>query len=321
MARLLAVLFASAFFLLDAAHGQPTSYPNKSITIVVPTDPGGLVDLMARTLGKHLGEKWGHTVVVENVRGASYQIGTTRVARSDPDGYTLLLAPEGAMVVNPFLFPKLGYEVSDFAPISGIIAIDTTMVAKKTLPVSNVADVLALAKKRPGELTFGTFGLGSNAHLFILSLEKMAGVSFSAVHYKGAAAPLTDVIAGHIDLTFVNANNARDPVEKGLAKMLATTGPKRLDQFPNVPTIGETVPGYQAQAWFGVWARAGTPSDIIRKLNAEVRELVASAEFQERFVKRNGWRPIPSTPEEFQKFVEAESEKWGALVRSANLRM
>ncbi len=159
MVKLFSVLIASAFCLLDVAHAQQT-YPNRSITIIVPTDPGGVVDLLGRTLGKHLGDKWGHTVVVENVRGASYQIGATRVARSEPDGYTLLLAPEGAMVVNPFMFSKLGYQVSDFAPVSGLVAIGTTMLAKNALPVQSVADVIALAKKRPGELTFGTFGLG-----------------------------------------------------------------------------------------------------------------------------------------------------------------
>jgi tripartite-type tricarboxylate transporter receptor subunit TctC len=198
---------------------------------------------------------------------------------------------------------------------------DSTLLARKSLPVNNFSELLALAKQKPGQLTFGSFGLATNGHLWILDLQRAADVSFNIIHYKGMSGSLTDVIADQIDLAFVNSNSARSAVQGGMAKMLAVTGEHRLEQFPDVATASETLPGYSTLAWYGLWAPAGTPSDIIAKLNNEVREMVASQEFQEKYIKPNRWRSIATAPDQFQKFIESEQAKWSAIVRTVDLRM
>src|SRR6185312_1381580 len=264
---------------------------------------------------KHLGEKWMTSVVVENAPGAGGQIGASRVARSAPDGYTLLVAADAVMAVNPFVFSKLPYKPGDFAPISSIVGAEPTLVVKKSLPANNFAELLALAKKQPGQLSFGSFGFATNGHLWILEMQRQAGVTFNIIHYKGVTGSLKDVVAGQIDIAFVNANSARAPMATGLIKMLAVSGVHRKDEYPDIPTMNETLPGYAPLGWYGLWAPAGTPKDIVAKLNTEVHELDSSPEFQEKYLKRNSWTAIAKTPDEFQKFIEAEQARWSAVVR------
>jgi tripartite-type tricarboxylate transporter receptor subunit TctC len=312
-----AIVLGIAFLFGGIAH----AYPDKTITIVVPYDAGGVVDVTARALAKHLSEKWGKSVVVENAPGAGGQIGATRVARSAPDGYTLLVAADAVMAVNPYVFSKLPYKPNDFVPISSIVGAEPTLVVKKSLPANNFSELLALAKKQPGQLSFGSFGFATNGHLWILEMQQLAGVTFNIIHYKGVTGSLKDVVAGQIDVAFVNANSARAPMAADLIKILAVSGVHRKDEYPDIPTMNETLPGYAPLGWYGLWAPAGTPTDIIAALNAEVRELDSSQEFQEKYLKRNSWTPIAKTPDEFQKFIETEQARWRAVVRTFNVHL
>lgn len=321
MRKFVVVLVALSCLGIRVAQAQVQFFPSKQVTIIVPTDPGGLVDLLARTVGHGLSEAWRQPVVVQNLPGATYQIGTSRVAKSAPDGYTLLVVPETAFVANQFLFSKLSYDPNQFAPVTGLVAVDTTLVVHAALPIQTMAQLFDAARKDPGKLRFATFGLGSNSHLFLASLESMAGVQFTPVHYKGVAAGLTDVMAGHVEVMFANPNNARGAAKQGKVRILGTTGKMRLPGMPEVSVIAELVPGYEAVAWFGLFAPPGTPVDIVEKISAETRRIIAGQAFQEKLVIPNGFRPIASTPREFQDFIRAETQKWGTVVKAANIKI
>jgi len=306
---------------MEGAHAQAQNFPSKPVSIVVPSNPGGLVDLLGRTVGQGLSEAWKQPVVVRNIPGAANQIGALRVAKSTPDGYTLLIVPELAFTAAQFIFSNLPYDPKQFAPITGLVAIDTTLVVHAELPIQSLADLFQAAKKEPGRLNFATMGLGSNTHLFLANLESMAGVNFTLVHYTGVAAGLSSLMAGHVDVMFANPNNARAAAKQDKVRILGISGNKRLPNMPDVPTIAEVVPGYEAVAWFGLFAPIGTPSDIIEKISADTRRFISGTAFQEKLVIPNGFRPIASTPKEFQDFIRTETEKWGAVARAARIKI
>jgi tripartite-type tricarboxylate transporter receptor subunit TctC len=317
-------LLAAGLWLTVAsaiAHGE--GYPNKAVTLVVTAAPGGVTDILARALGQRLGKIWGKQVVVENKPGASNQIGAMFVANSAPDGYTMLVSPEATFVINPWLYKDLPYDpVKDFVPVTGLISISQALIASPSVPVKDLKGLIEFAKKRPRELNYGTFGVGSTGHLNMEMLQIMTGIKLVAVHYKGATPALTDVIAGHIQMMFISTGSAIQPWQGGRVNLLAVGSSKRLARFPDIPTAAEAgLPGFEAASWFGLFAPRGTPSDIVAQVNADVRRVFEDAEFREKFLATNMFEPITSSPEQFSAFIKSDAQKWRNVIITAKVKV
>jgi tripartite-type tricarboxylate transporter receptor subunit TctC len=307
------------------AQAQTQPYPSRPITIVVTAAAGGVTDTVARAFGQHIQQTWKQQVVIENRGGAAHSQAMTAVARSQPDGYTLMVGEAGGFVINPAIYPKgkLEYdEKKDFIPITGLVKINQALLASKDLPVSNVKELIALAKQKPGQITYSTAGIGSAPHMNIALLESMAGIKMQAVHYRGAAPGLNDLIGGHTNVMSVSISLALPPYRAGRLKILGIGSEKRLPQVADIPTVSETgLPGYEATTWFGLFAPAGTPHDIVMKLNAEATALFTDPTFQKKFLEPQMFQPLVSSPEKFESFIEAQIKKWGKVVKEANIKI
>jgi tripartite-type tricarboxylate transporter receptor subunit TctC len=310
--------------LAGAGAAQAQSYPSRTITMIVTASAGGVTDVVARAVGQRLSERWGQQVVIENRGGGGHILGAQAVAKAAPDGHTLLVAEAGTYVINPNVYPKdkLNYDLErDLIQITGLVRIHHSLVVTPSLPVSSLGELIALAKEKPGTLTYGTAGLGSGPHLNMVRLEHATGAKFVTVHYRGATPSLTDVIGGHTNMMMIAVGSALGAFEAGKVKMLAIGSPQRLPRLPDVPTAAESVPGYTAGTWFGLSATAGTPRDVVMKINAEVRQIIAEPAIQEQFVKKQLYEPMTSSPEEFAQYIRTESERWGKVIREQNLQI
>ncbi len=309
--------------LADPAAAQTQSYPTRTITITVTAAAGGVTDVVARALGQRLAEAWGQQVVIENKGGAAHVVGAQSVAKAAPDGYSLLVAEAGTFTVNPTLYGKgkLPYdEEKDFTPITGIVRINQALLGHPSLPANNVRELIALAKKKPGELAYGTAGIGSAPHMNMVLFESMAGVKLQAVHYRGAAPALTDVIAGHVHLMSVSVSLALAPLRASQIKIFGIGSSKRLAPAADIPTVAESgLPGYEASTWFGLFTTAGTPRDIVDKINAEVVKLLADPQFREKFLAPQMFEPMASSPEAFADYIKAQTNKWAKVIREQKL--
>jgi tripartite-type tricarboxylate transporter receptor subunit TctC len=305
---------------LFAGSAQAQTYPAKPITIVVTLAAGGAADVIARALAQRLSEEWGQPVLVENKGGANNQVGTTAVARSAPDGYTLLLTPEHTFTVNPYLYRKLSYDpAKDFIPVSGLVGISQALVVHPSLAMQTVGDLIAAAKDKPGGFNYGSLGVGSGPHLSMELLQFMSGTKLNAVQYKGAAPALTDVIAGHIPMMFVSTGLIVQPWKAGQLRPLGVGSRERLAQFPELPTVAETLPGFTALVWFGLFAPNGTPREIVVKLNTAVQHILTDRGFRDRFLTPNLYEPMPGSPEQFAEDIRRDSERWQKVIRDAKL--
>jgi tripartite-type tricarboxylate transporter receptor subunit TctC len=304
-----------------AAHAQ--SYPTRTITLTVTAAAGGVTDVVARALGERLSQTWGQQVVIENKGGAAHVVGAQSVAKAAPDGYSLLVAEAGTFTINPTLYGKgkLPYdEEKDFIPITGIVRINQALLGHPSLPANNVRELIELARKKPGELTYGTAGIGSAPHMNMVLFESMAGVKLVAVHYRGAAPALTDVIAGHVNLMSVSVSLALPPFRTGKIKIFGIGSGKRLSLAPDIPTVAESGrPDYEATTWFGLFATAGTPREIVTKINAEVAKILADPQFREKFLAPQMFEPMASSPEEFADYIKAQTRKWAKVIREQKL--
>jgi len=315
-------LFAIGLLGCLLVTAQAQSFPSHSITIVVPTAPGGVTDVMARLIAQRFAEVWGQQVIVENRGGANHAIGAAMVGKAAPDGHTMMVGGETVFVINPALHAgKLPYDVKQFAPVTGLVRINQGLLAHPSLPVNNIIELIALAKQKPGEITYGTAGIGAAGHVNVALLESMAGIKLAPVHYRGATPALNDVIAGHIMLTSVSLSASVPPYRAGKAKLLGVGSARRLPQIPEVPATAETVPGYEAVTWFGLFTTNGTPREVIGKINAEVQKLFADPAFQERVIVPNMFESMVSSPEQFAAFIKRDSEKWSKVLRDANIRI
>jgi len=322
MAQWLRTCVALACLSLAATVAEAQTHPAKPITIIVPAAPGGVTDSLGRMLAQRFTEAWGQQVVVENKPGANNQIAAEYVAKSPADGHTLLIGPEVTFVVNPSLYSKLSYDpVNDFTPITGLVTINHALIVHPSLPVDSVKDLIALAKSKPGTLNYGTFGVGSSGHLNMELLQALAGVKLQPVHYKGATPALTDVMAGHIQLMFISVGSAVPQWKAGKVKLIAVGAADRMPLLPEAPTVAESgLPGYEAQSWFGLFAPAGTPRDIVAKINGEVRRTFADPEFRKSFLDRQYFTSIVGTPEQLTEYLKSEEQKWGKVVRDAKVK-
>ena len=321
MSKTLAALLALGCLAAPAAWSQ--TYPTKPITILVPAAPGGVSDSLARAIAQRLGEAWGQQVIVENRGGANHQIGAASVAKAPPDGHMLMLGAETIFVISPTLYgSKLAYDPKDFAPITGLVRANQALLAHPSFGPKTVGELIELAKQRPGEISYATSGIGSAPHVNVALLESMAGIKLLPVHYRGAAPALNDVVAGHVQLLSVAVASALQPWRSGLVKMLAVGSQARLPQLPEVPTVAESgLPGYQAVTWFGLFTTAGTPREIVGKINAEVHRLFGDGAFRERFIIPYMYETMTSSPEQFADFVSAETRRWGKVLRDANMKV
>ena len=315
-------LFLFACLLASPALGQ--TYPDRNVTIVVTSAAGALTDTLTRAVAQRLSEMWKRSVIVENRGGAGYSIAAQSVLRAEHDGYTLLASETGFYTIQPHLYAegKLAYDAEkDFVPVAGYGTIPTALLVNPSMPVNSMSDLLALAKKKPGAVTFGTAGVGTALHIAGLELENLTGVKMTAVHYRGAAPALSDVIAGHIDAVIMGPSVALSSVNSGKLKMLAFGSEKRVPQFPDVPTIAETVPGYEASVSFGLFAAADTPADIIKKINADVQKIVSDPQFQKNYLDRFAVQPISGPLDAFAGYLRKETAKWGEVVKAANVKI
>jgi tripartite-type tricarboxylate transporter receptor subunit TctC len=305
---------------VSAAPAHAQAYPSKPVTIVVTLAAGGAADVIARALAQRLTEEWWQPVVVENKGGANNQVGTTAVARSAPDGYTLLLTPEHTFTVNPYLYRKLSYDpAKDFIPVSGLVSISQTLVVHPSLAMQNLGDLIAAARDKPGRINYGSLGVGSGPHLSMELLQSMSGTKLNAVQYKGAAPALTDVIAGHVPMMFVSTGLIVQGWKAGQLRPLGVGSRERLAQFPELPTVAETLPGFTAVVWFGLFAPSGTPRDIVVKINNAVQRLLADRDFRDRFLTPNLYEPISGSPEQFAEQIHLDAERWQKVIRDAKL--
>jgi tripartite-type tricarboxylate transporter receptor subunit TctC len=322
MAKWTGTLFSLAC-LLGSTAAQAQNYPSKAVTIVVTAAAGGVSDTVARAIGQRLSEAWGQQVVVENKGGGGHIIGAQQVAKAPPDGHTLLLAEAGTFVLNPTLYPKekLAYDAEkDIAPITGLVRINQALIASNNLQANNVRELIDLANKKPGEITYGTASVGSAPHMNIIKLENLAKVKLQAVHYRGAAPALNDIIAGHINLMSVSYSLVIQPAQEKRLKVLGLGGSSRLPALPNVPTVAESgVPGYAANTWFGLAAPGGTPRDVVMKINAEVSKALNDPAFKEKFMGPQMFESMADTPEGFQKFIKDETQTWAKVIQEQKL--
>jgi tripartite-type tricarboxylate transporter receptor subunit TctC len=323
MSAVLSRLFLLAgLFVSPAALGK--TFPDRNVTIVVTSAAGALTDTLTRAVAQRLSEIWKQNVIVENRGGAGYSIAAEFVIRAEHDGYTLLASETGFYTTQPHLYPrdKLAYDAQrDFIPVAGYGTIPTALLVNPSVPVNSVSDLIALAKNKPGEVTFGTAGVGTALHIAEVELENLTGTKMTAVHYRGAAPALSDVIAGHINAIIMGPSVALSSVEAGKLKMLAFGSDKRVPQFPNIPTIAETVPGYEASVSFGLFAVAGTPADIVHKVNRDVQKVVSDTEFQKKYLEPFAVQPIPGPLDGFAEYLRKDSAKWGEVIRAANVKI
>ena len=320
MQPLLLALLACVF---HPAIANAQSYPTRAITITVTAAAGGVTDVVARAVGQRLSESWGQQVIIENKGGGAHALGAASVAKAAPDGYALLIAEAGTFVVNPTLYGKgqLPYdEETDFASITGLVRINQALLGRPSVPAANVSELIALARSKPGELTYGTAGVGSAPHMNMVLFESMAGVQLQPVHYRGAVPALTDVIAGHIDLMSVSVSLALPRLRADEVKIFGIGSATRLTPADDIATIAESgLPGYEASTWFGLFAPAGTPRDIVVKINGEVAKLLADPAFGKKFLAPQMFEPMASSPEAFAAYIEAQAQKWGKLIRERKL--
>jgi tripartite-type tricarboxylate transporter receptor subunit TctC len=311
-----------ATICLVAGVVDAPAYPTRPITIIVPAAPGGVSDSLARAVGQRLSEVWGQQVIVENRGGANHQIGAAQVAKAPADGHMLMLGAETIFVINPSLYSRLPYSVKDFAPVTGLVRANQALLSHAKFAPNTVGELVALAKAKPGSISYGTSGVGSAGHVNVALLESMTGVKLQPVHYRGAAPALTDVVAGHIQITSVAVSSALQPWRDGMVKMLGIGSAQRLPGIPEVPTVAESgVPGYEATTWFGLFTTAGTPREVVLKINAEVQRLFNEEAFRKRFVEPLLYEVMTTSPDQFDDFIAAETKKWAKVIRDANLKV
>jgi tripartite-type tricarboxylate transporter receptor subunit TctC len=311
---------ALAAMLAALPQADAQDYPSRPVKIIVPFPAGGTADVMPRVIGEWLSRKWGQPVVVENRTGAAGNIGAEAVAKAEPDGYTLLSAPPPPLVINQNLYPKLGFDPSEFVPIVIMGRVPNALVVNPKLPLNSVAEVIAYAKANPGKLTSATQGNGTTSHLTSELLQMMADVKFQHVPYRGSAPALTDLVAGSVDLMFDNLGVSLPLVKGGQLKLLGVATPKRMASLPDVPTIAETLPGFESAAWFAIVAPPKTPQAVVDKINADVNEALRQSDIVQRLTQLSA-EPIGGTPQATAAYMREEIERWHKVIKAANVKL
>jgi tripartite-type tricarboxylate transporter receptor subunit TctC len=311
-------LLLIAFF--TACAGLAQDYPDKPIRIVVPFAPGGSTDVLARLVGQKLGERWGQPVLVENRAGAGGNIGADQIAKSAPDGYSLLLGGV-PHAISASLYSKLPYDLArDLTAVAEIASFPSAIVLHPSLPAHSVAELIALARARPGQLSFGSAGVGSPNHLALELFDSMAGVRMTHVPYKGSGQLIGDLLAGQVQLASMGTPVALPHVQSGKLRAIAVTGATRSSLLPEVPTVSEAgLPGFEVTSWYGMFGPAGLPANIVAKLNSEIGRAVTGPDVKERLAAL-GAEPSVKTPDEFARHVREEIAKWAKVVKESGAK-
>jgi tripartite-type tricarboxylate transporter receptor subunit TctC len=303
---------------LDTAHAQ--NYPNRAITLVIPFAPGGSTSIVGRGIADKMSELLGEKVVVDNRPGAGGTVGTKAVAKSDPDGYTLVLGYTGTLAIGPSLYKNAGYDPrKDFAPIGLIGNAPNSLVVHPSFPAKTIAELIAYAKANPGKVNFGSAGAGTVSHITGEYFAASAGIKLVHIPYKGTGPVLTDLLGGHIPMAFAPIPASHPNVSAGMLRALAVTSMTRSSLLPDVPTIAESaLPGFDASLYYGLAAPAGTPRPIIDKLNKALRDALASEEVK-RQLTQDGTEITPGTPEDYAAFIDKDEKKWSQLLKASGV--
>ena len=319
MMRYWVLALVAASLGVTQAHAQAQDYPNRPITLVVPYAAGGGNDVMARIVGEKMSRTLGQQIVIDNRAGAGGALATRQVAKAAPDGYTLVIGGTGSLAVNPTLLPSVGYDVrKDFASVGMIGSSAMIVVVHPSIPAKTIPELIAYMKKQAGKFAYASSGAGSGIHLGAELFAHMAGVKMVHVPYKGTGPALTDLLGGHVSMFFSSLPPAIALVKEGKVRALAVTGEKRSDVFPDIPTVAETLPGFEAVLRYGIVAPAGTPRPIVDKLNAALRQALADRDTTERMA-RDGTEASPGSPEDYAAVIDSEERKWSEVVKRAGL--
>lgn len=321
IAPALLALTTSLTASLSTAQTAAQNYPQKPIRMIVPFTPGGSTDILARSIGQELSKAWGQSVIIENIAGAGGSIGADKAAKSPADGYTLLMGHIGTLAVNPSLYPKLPYNpIKDFAPVAWVARVPNVLVVNPNVPAKNVQELIALAKSKPGQLSYGSGGNGSAANLATEYFKMQTETAILHIPYRGTAPAVTDLMGGQIQMLFTGAPAVMGQVKSGQLRALAVSSPKRLDALPDLPTVAEAgYKNFEADQWYGVVAPAGTPRDIVLKLNQQINVALNSAELKKRLTTE-GAVATPETPEAFGKLIAQEIERWRPVITSGRVK-
>lgn len=301
---------------------QTSSYPGKAITIVVPFPPGGGIDVLVRSVGKELSQKWKQPVIIENKGGASTFIGAEAVARAAPDGYTLLATTDPTFTANPHLFAKLPYSPEkDFSPVIQMVRGDSVVVANPAVPVKSMKDLVSLAKQKGSLLSFSSYGNGTQPHQFFGALNAQEGIDLLHVPYKGITPAVTAVLAKEVDVSLASASVMGEMIKAGRVRALAVAGDKRLEQFPDIPTTTEQgFPKLKSSIWYGIFAPSGVPPEIVAKLNKEIAAILKKPDFAAKQVTSRGLSVIAGSPSELQDAIVKDSATIGTMIKAANIK-
>jgi len=310
---------AAAMLAAAGVASAQSPFPSKPVHIFVPYAAGGAVDILARTLGDVVSRQWGQTVVVENRPGAGGLVASQALASSPPDGYTLILVASGH-ATNPFLYPKIPYDTfKDFSPISLLASSPNILLVRADSPFKTLADLIAQARAKPGSLAFGHAGTGTSTHLAGELLKSLAKVDLNAIPYKGGAPAINDLLGGQIPMSFNNGPESVGQIEAGTVRALAVTTAARATFLPDVPSMAETVPGYDTEVWWGLLGPAGMPRDLVEKLSHDFVAALNTEAVRERLIKL-GASPIGSSPQKFAAKIRADYDKWGPVIEAAGMK-
>ncbi len=314
----IALLLLATVYLNSSAFAQ--GFPTRPVTIIAASTPGSLPDVLARGLGQRLSQKWGQPVVVENRAGGAYAIAASTAANAPADGYTLLISESGIYTIQPHLSKgKSAYAQRDFVPVAGIATVPMAFIAHPSVGAKSIGDLIAIAKQKPGALNYGTAGPGTAPHMGMLLLETMTGAQLTPVHYRGISPAVNDLLAGQIQVVAIGPTIALAHVKAGKVTGLGVGSKEEIPQLPGVRPVAEAVPGFDMSVSFSVFARAGTPQDVITKINADIRDVLKNPEFQKQFLEPQALEALLGSPEELGRFLNAESKKWEQLVHQTKL--
>lgn len=321
IAKLLIAATVGAFTLAQAQGSVTSGFPSKPIRIIVPFTPGGSTDILARSVGQELTKAWGQPVIVDNIPGAGGSVGADKAAKASADGYTLLMGHIGTLAVNPSLYPNLPYDpVKSFTPVAWVARVPNVLVVHPSVQATSVKELVALAKAKPGQLNYGSGGNGSAANLATEYFKLQTGASIVHIPYRGTAPAVTDLIGGQIQVLFTGAPAVLGQIKNGQLRALGVSSPQRMAALPDLPTVAELgYKGFEADQWYGVVAPAGTPRDVVLKLNAQINRSLDSVDLKTRLTNE-GAIATPTTPEAFGQLIVREIARWKPVIQSGRIK-
>jgi tripartite-type tricarboxylate transporter receptor subunit TctC len=311
------LMFVTAALAAAPFLAPAQTFPSRPVKIVVPTSPGGATDAFSRALAPRFSEIWGQPVLVENRPGANQILGADHVSKSAPDGHTLLVSDASSFVINPHLYKKLPYDgVNGFTPITVLVRFPWVIAVHASVPANTFEEFVAYAKTNPGKLSYGSFGLGSSAHISVDYLKNLLGIDIMHVPYKGAGPAVTDLLSGQIQMMMVTPLLVEPHARAGRLKLVAAATAQRIPALPDLPTVAESgVPGYEAGTWFALVGPAGIPRDIVAKIYASTAKILGDPAFREQYVSKQWFEAVGNTPEQFADYLKSEYARWDGLIR------